>query len=99
MNRIQHFVEEELNSSALQLATEAELPPQPASDAESSHCIFTPLHYERNYAYPLIVWLWPSAEGTNRLRQLMPAISERNYFGASLPDADKRALIEFIKTF
>lgn len=24
---------------------------------EKAHCVFTPLHYERNDAYPLVVWL------------------------------------------
>jgi phospholipase/carboxylesterase len=81
MNRIQHFVEEELSSSALQLATEAELPARPASDAESCHCIFTPLHYERNYAYPLIVWLHGADDDEQQVTQIMPLVSLRNYVG------------------
>jgi phospholipase/carboxylesterase len=81
MNRIQHFVEEELSSSALQLATEAELSPETASDAESSHCIFTPLHYERNYAYPLIVWLHGPDDDEQQVAQIMPLVSLRNYVG------------------
>jgi phospholipase/carboxylesterase len=81
MNRIQYLVEEELGSSLLSLATEAELPPAPASDAESSHRIFTPLHYERNYAYPLIVWLHGPHDDEEQVTQVMPLVSLRNYVG------------------
>src|SRR5580704_14656212 len=81
MNRIQHFVEEELGASLLSLATEAELPAEPASDVENSHCIFTPLHYERNYAYPLIVWLHGPNDDEQQVTQVMPLVSLRNYVG------------------
>jgi phospholipase/carboxylesterase len=81
MNRIQYFVEDELSSSLLSLATETELPSEPASDAESSHCIFTPLHYERNYAYPLIVWLHGPNDDEEQVTQVMPLVSLRNYVG------------------
>jgi len=81
MNRIQHFVEEELGASLLSLATETELPVEPASDAENSHCIFTPLHYERNYAYPLIVWLHGPNDDEQQVTQVMPLVSLRNYVG------------------
>ena len=81
MNRIQHFVEQEINSSLLSLATEPESSAEPASDAESSHCLFTPLHYERNYAYPLIVWLHGPDDDEHQVNQIMPLVSMRNYVG------------------
>jgi phospholipase/carboxylesterase len=59
----------------------------PVSTMETDE-VYVPQNYEPNYAYPLIVWLSPSTGDANRLRQLMPAISERNYFGVSLPYVD-----------
>ena len=41
--------------------------------------VFTPLHYEPNYAYPLVVWLHAEGENETQLRQVMPKISMRNY--------------------
>lgn len=40
---------------------------------------FAPLHYEPNYAYPLIVWLHGTASNEHELRQIMPLVSMRNY--------------------
>ena len=40
---------------------------------------FVPLHYERNYAYPLIVWLHHSGDKEEDLRTVMPSVSLRNY--------------------
>ena len=41
--------------------------------------LFTPLHYERNYAYPLLIWLHGKGGNEHHLRQVMPKISMRNY--------------------
>ncbi len=41
--------------------------------------IFAPLHYEANYAYPLLVWLHPEGHNELHIRQVMPGISMRNY--------------------
>jgi phospholipase/carboxylesterase len=43
------------------------------------HATFTPIHYEPNYAYPLLVWLHGHASNEHELRQVMPQISMRNY--------------------
>jgi phospholipase/carboxylesterase len=43
------------------------------------HATFTPIHYERNYAYPLLVWLHGHASNEHELRQVMPKVSLRNY--------------------
>jgi len=42
-------------------------------------CLFLPLHYEENYAYPLIVWLHAAGENETQVRQVLPHISLRNY--------------------
>jgi phospholipase/carboxylesterase len=44
---------------------------------------FAPMHYEPNYAYPLIVWLHGTASNEHDLRQVMPLVSMRNYVGAA----------------
>jgi phospholipase/carboxylesterase len=43
------------------------------------HAIFAPLHYEPNYAYPLVVWLHGSGEDERQLNAVMPHVSLRNY--------------------
>ena len=47
---------------------------QPA-DRPAPHALFGPLHYEPNYAYPLIVWLHGPGGSERDLRQTMPMIS------------------------
>ena len=41
--------------------------------------LLAPCHYERNYAYPLVVWLHGSGGSETELRQVMELISLRNY--------------------
>ncbi len=41
--------------------------------------LFTPLHYEPGYAYPLIVWLHGAADNEAQLRRIMPLTSTRNF--------------------
>jgi phospholipase/carboxylesterase len=38
-----------------------------------------PEHYERNYAYPLLVWLHDTGGHERELREIMPLVSLRNY--------------------
>ncbi len=40
---------------------------------------FQPIHYERGYAYPLVVWLHGDAGTERELRHVMPRVSTRNY--------------------
>lgn len=47
----------------------------------TAHASFTPLHYERNYAYPLLIWLHGSNDNELQLHKVMPHISLRNYVG------------------
>jgi phospholipase/carboxylesterase len=44
-----------------------------------SFAVFTPLHYERNYAYPLVVWLHGPDDSEQQLARVMPLVSLRNY--------------------
>ncbi|MGE0607234.1 MAG: alpha/beta hydrolase [Pirellulales bacterium] len=66
-------------------------PAPPASDTNVStavyspghphapQALFGPLHYEPNYAYPLLVWLHGPGDDETQLRRVMPMISLRNY--------------------
>ncbi len=41
--------------------------------------MFTPLHYEADYAYPLLVWLHGTGMNESQLLRIMPMVSMRNY--------------------
>ena len=47
------------------------------------HCLFSPIHYEPAYAYPLVVWLHGNDSSELELRQVMPLVSVRNYVGVA----------------
>jgi len=46
---------------------------------DTIHTIFTPLHYEPGYSYPLVVWLHGSYCDERQLLRIMPLVSLRNY--------------------
>jgi len=46
---------------------------------DSARAAFVPLHYESNYAYPLIVWLHGPGDDERQLFEIMPLVSQRNY--------------------
>jgi phospholipase/carboxylesterase len=46
---------------------------------KSPHSLFAPMHYEPNYAYPLLVWLHGGGGDERQLQRVMPLISMRNY--------------------
>lgn len=46
--------------------------------------VHLPLHYEPNYAYPLIVWLYDAEWTARELLDLMPRISPQNYLGLAV---------------
>jgi phospholipase/carboxylesterase len=50
---------------------------------DADYSLFVPLHYERGYAYPLLVWLHGDGGNERELRQLMPHVSVRNYVAAA----------------
>lgn len=45
----------------------------------SPYTLFAPLHYEPNYAYPVVVWLHGDGGDERQLLRVMPHISMRNY--------------------
>lgn len=49
----------------------------------SAYQLFVPLHYERGYAYPLIVWLHGTGDDERQIDRVLPLISMRNYVGAA----------------
>jgi phospholipase/carboxylesterase len=49
--------------------------------APPAHSLFCPLHYEKNYAYPLVVWLHENGSSHRQTPQMMQKISMRNYVG------------------
>jgi len=47
---------------------------------ETPHTLFSPMHYEPGYAYPLIIWLHGKSSAAERqLMKIMPIVSMRNY--------------------
>lgn len=43
--------------------------------------LFVPMHYEKSYAYPLIVWLHPDGEDSTQIQNVIQQTSIRNYVG------------------
>ncbi|MEZ6109805.1 MAG: dienelactone hydrolase family protein [Pirellulaceae bacterium] len=43
------------------------------------HALVGPLHYEKNYAYPLVIWLHGPNGDEGEIRHVIPHISLRNY--------------------
>src|SRR3990172_10351670 len=50
-----------------------------SASGAAPYSLFTPLHYEPNYAYPLIIWLHGPGDDESQLRRIIPVISMRNY--------------------
>lgn len=45
--------------------------------------LFVPLNYEKNYRYPLIVWLHNNGDDARQLQRVMPGISLQNFVGVA----------------
>ncbi len=41
--------------------------------------LFVPMHYEKNYAYPLIVWLHSDGAQSSEIHRVIPQVSMRNF--------------------
>lgn len=50
----------------------------------STTCVVCPLHYESNYAYPLLVWLHGPGSDEREIRRILPLVSLRNYVAVGL---------------
>ena len=65
-----------------------------APRGHSTFSLLAPMHYEANYAYPVVVWLHSDGGDEKQLLRVMPHISMRNYVGlgvrASLPCEGRR---------
>jgi len=47
---------------------------------ETPHTLFSPMHYEPGYAYPLLIWLHGQGNAAERqLMKIMPIVSMRNF--------------------
>lgn len=49
------------------------------SESSGAHVLFSPIHYESGYSYPLIVWLHGPNNDERQIMRVMPMISMRNY--------------------
>ncbi|MBL8889831.1 MAG: hypothetical protein JNL67_07610 [Planctomycetaceae bacterium] len=49
----------------------------------ANHRLFIPAGYERNYAYPLLVYLHDAGQDASQLHRVMPQISLQNYAGCA----------------
>lgn len=47
------------------------------------HVLFSPVHYEPGYSYPLLVWLHGPGNNERQIMKMMPLISMRNFVGVS----------------
>jgi phospholipase/carboxylesterase len=84
MNRIQHCDAPQIIQTFQKSHTVAGSTRQRTSSGSlPKHGVFVPLHYEANYAYPLIVWLHSPGEDPGQLKRIMPLVSMRNYVAIS----------------
>ncbi len=58
-----------------------------------AYSLFGPLHYEPNYAYPLIVWLHGAGGDEREMQTVMPHISLRNYVGVAPRGTTRREVL------
>ncbi len=92
MDRIDHSIKPAASRGPDALASvESALFSTPSG--ETTCASFAPLHYERGYAYPLIVWLHGQGSDERQLMRVMPLVSMRNYVavaprGVRLRDSD-----------
>jgi phospholipase/carboxylesterase len=83
MNRIQPLPTQVAPPSGTTTAGVASAHYQPAHGG-SHRAIFAPLHYEANYAYPLLVWLHGPGDDESQLKRVMPMISMRNFVAVAV---------------
>lgn len=82
MNRLQR-IDAPMNPSHLEQRVEIATRRLPKRQRSSHHRFFVPLHYEKNYGYPLLVWLHGPTGTEFEINQVMPHISMRNYVGVA----------------
>ena len=45
--------------------------------------LFVPMHYEKNYSYPLVVWMHSDGESSSEVHRVLPQASMRNFVGVA----------------
>ena len=55
-----------------------------APRGHSTYSLLAPMHYEPNYAYPVVVWLHSDGGDEKQLLRVMPHVSMRNYVGVGV---------------
>jgi phospholipase/carboxylesterase len=83
MNRIKNRPAADVDAHPIKLRVEPSVLPL-SEHREHACALFAPLHYERNYAYPLVVWLHGPGDDERQLCRVMPHISLRNYVGVGI---------------
>ncbi len=84
-----------VESSQTNEASENDLPPSNSVEAHlkcvpnsfglgSRTAFFLPVHYEKSYQYPLVVWLHNDGHNENQVTQVVPHISMRNYIAVGV---------------
>lgn len=79
MNRIQLLAPEPVESVIPPTSVDVNLSRADTGVVHQPATFFIPLSYERNYAYPLLVWLHGEGGDERHLQRVMPLISMRNY--------------------
>ena len=81
MNRNQSLVSDLVHASkfSINLDEAVDIAGNSASTSPAAHAVFTPLHYESSYAYPLVVWLHGDCDNEQQLKRIMPLVSMQNY--------------------
>jgi phospholipase/carboxylesterase len=74
-----HAQEKQAHDSHAQAVARVKRPALKRSGGDLPYCLLAPLHYEANYAYPLVVWLHGPEGSERELSRVMPHISLRNY--------------------
>jgi len=78
MNRIQSLTAESQDTRPSAETSAAAGRYSPSREQAPFAC-FAPLHYEANYAYPLLIWLHGPLDSESQLKRIMPLVSLRNY--------------------
>ena len=79
MNRIQQLTQQVAPAPSAPIATTDQVLQAGICRHGLDHAVFAPLHYEPNYAYPLVVWLHGPDDNERQLQRIMPLVSMRNY--------------------
>ena len=84
MNRISNCELSQGTSLVQDMETFERTSTQSSTRSTNSYHIVAPLHYEKNYAYPLIVWLHENGGSEYEIQQVMLQISMQNYVGVGV---------------